>query len=116
MSTYPVTLRPHCTQNVTKYLNPWPTSLTKQVVIFSKVAACISQQMALTRDSSTHECLTGLRKSRSVNFRQCVVVISLLMELSTVDEKHSLPLCAYMWQILAKPVTSKIVKMKNLPK
>ena len=70
------------------------------MVIFSKVAACTSQPMALNEHPSTRGHLTGLRnKPQKKQTSQLVAVVlrqlvSLLIELSIGDEKRSLPLCA----------------------
>ena len=39
---------------------------------------------------------TSLRKADQSTFGSGVVIISLMIELSIGDEKHSLPLCAYV--------------------
>ena len=70
-----------------------------QVVIFSKVAACTSQPVALNEHLSTRGRLTGLRnKPQKKQTSQLVAVVlwqlvNLLIELSIGDEKRSLPLC-----------------------
>ena len=53
--------RPHCTQTVTKMLNPWPISSSSSVVISSKVVACTSQPMTINGHPSTRGYLTGLK-------------------------------------------------------
>ena len=67
-----------------------------QVVILSKVAPCTSQPVTFNDHPNTRGCLTGLRKQVSEKADQSNFDSGLSIELSIGDEKHSLPLCAYV--------------------
>ena len=98
------TRRPHCTQTVTKQLNPWPISSTSHVVISSKVVACTSQPVAFNGHPSTRGRLTGLRnKPQQKQTCQHLAVmywqlVSLLMELFIDGENCSVCISGGFWQ------------------
>ena len=104
------TMRPHCTQTVTKQLNQWSISSTRRMVISSRVVACTSQPVAFNGHPSTRGRLTGLRNKlqRKQTCQHLAVVywhlVSLLIKLSIYGKTvhwHGVR----KWRVLAKQVT-----------
>ena len=96
-------LRPHCTQNVTKY----NYIINESSGDFQQVGCCASQPVTFSRHPSTCICLTGLRNTTQENNIwqwRCgnYLVYRWNYELAM---KTIVCHCVHMWEVLVMPVT-----------